>query len=263
MIAALRRGAQALLPGFPGLFHKECTRFLSVSIQTVFGPVLASLLFLIVFAHVLEGRAAAFQGVSYALFLVPGLAAMTMIQQAFANASSSLIISKMMGNLVMILLTPITPFAFFLAYLMASLLRGVIVALLMIAAGALLVDIKLEHPLWMLAFLISGGLFSSALGVAIGIWAEKFDQIALFQTVLLLPLTFLSGVFYSLETLPPLWRFLSKLNPFTYYIDGFRYGFVGTADIPVWNSLLITLLFAGGVSLIGYLMIKNGYKIKN
>ncbi len=259
----LKNALQAVLPGFPGLFQKECLRFLSVSVQTVFGPVLASLLFLLIFTHVLEGRGAAFEDVRYAVFLIPGLAAMTMIQQAFANSSSSLIISKMMGNLVMILLTPITPLSFFLAYLLSSLVRGLIVAALMILVGALLAEIRLEHPWWMLAFLLSGGLFSSALGVVIGIWAEKFDQIALFQTLILLPLTFLSGVFYSLESLPPLWQFLTKLNPFAYYIDGFRYGFVGVSDIPVGASLAITILFAAVTSAAGYLMIRNGYKIRN
>ena len=259
----VKNAVQAVLPGFPGLFQKECLRFLSVSIQTIFGPVLASLLFLLIFTHVLEGRGAAFKDVRYAVFLIPGLAAMTMIQQAFANSSSSLIVSKLMNNLVVILLTPITPLAFFMAYLLSSLVRGLIVAALMILVGALLADIQLQHPWWMLAFLLSGGLFSSALGVVIGIWAEKFDQVALFQTILLLPLTFLSGVFYSLESLPPLWQFLTKLNPFAYYIDGFRYGFVGVSDIPVGFSLAVTLAFAGGVSLAGYLMIRKGYKIRN
>ena len=260
---ALQNFIHTLLPGFPGLFKKESMRFLKVSIQTIFGPVLASLLFLFVFSHVLEGRAEVFKGIKYTAFLVPGLAAMTMLQQTFANSSSSLIISKMMGNIVMILLTPITPLAFFLAYMLASLFRGLIVAFLMVLVGAFIVEIEIKHPLWMLAFLISGGVFTGAIGVICGVWAEKFDQIALFQTVILLPFTFLSGVFYSLESLPSHWQLISKLNPFTYYVDGFRYGFIGASDIDVTFSLSITILMAVISSVIGYLMIKTGYKLRN
>ena len=195
---ALKLALQKVLPGFPGLFTKEVLRFAKVSIQTIYGPVLSSLLFLLVFSHVLEGRAQVFAGVNYTAFLVPGLAAMTMLQQSFANSSSSLVVSKLMGNIVMQLLAPISPLAFFLAYLLASLLRGIVVVIFVLLAGMLLVDLPLLHPFWMLAFLISGGVFASAVGLIIGIWAEKFDQVALFHSVVLLPLTFLSGVFYSL-----------------------------------------------------------------
>ena len=254
---------QGFLPGFPGLFHKENLRYLKVSIQTIFGPVLASLLFLFVFSHVVEERAQVYGGVDYIDFLVPGLAAMTMLQQSFANASSSLIISKMMGNIVMILLAPITPMSFYLAYMLSSLLRGVIVAALVIVCGAAIVGIELERPLWALLFLIVGGVFTSSIGVVTGIWAEKFDEIALFQIVLLLPLTFLAGVFYSLHTLPPVWLFLSRLNPFTYYIDGFRYGFIGHADNPVLVSLAITSAFAVATGAIALQMIKSGFKLRN
>ena len=260
---ALKLALQKILPGFPGLFTKEVLRFAKVSIQTIYGPVLSSLLFLLVFSHVLEGRAQVFAGVSYTAFLVPGLAAMTMLQQSFANSSSSMVVSKLMGNIVMLLLAPISPLAFFLSYMLSSLLRGIIVVVFVLVAGLLIVDIPLQHPFWMVAFLISGGIFSSAVGLVVGIWAEKFDQVALFQTVILLPLTFLSGVFYSLESLPPLWQTISKFNPFTYYIDGFRYGFVGSSDIDLVHSLLITLVFAAAVSTLAYYMIKTGYKLKN
>ncbi len=257
------RFLQGVLPGFPGLFYKENLRYLKVSIQTIFGPVLASLLFLFVFSHVLEGRAQAFEGVSYTSFLVPGLAAMTMLQQSFANSSSSLIVSKMMGNIVMILLAPISPLAFFLAYMVSSLIRGLIVALLVLLCGSFITELPVEHPGWALVFLVVGGVFTSSVGVVAGIWAEKFDEIALLQVIILLPLTFLAGVFYSLESLPPLWQFLSRLNPFTYYIDGFRYGFVGESDTGVWTSLGITVTFALLTAVVGYQMIKRGYKLRN
>ena len=263
MNVLMPRFLQQALPGFPGLFYKENLRYLRVSIQTIFGPVLASLLFLFVFSHVLEGRAQAFEGVGYTSFLVPGLAAMTMLQQSFANSSSSLIVSKMMGNIVMILVAPISPLSFYLAYMLSSLLRGLFVAVLVLACGALISDLPLKEPVWAFVFLIVGGVFTSSIGVIAGIWAEKFDQIALLQVIILLPLTFLAGVFYSLESLPPLWQFLSRLNPFTYYIDGFRYGFVGSADNNIWISLLLTVSFATFTSFVGYRMIKTGYKLRS
>ena len=254
---------QGILPGFPGLFYKENMRYLKVSIQTIFGPVFASLLFLFVFSHMLEGRAQTFEGVSYTSFLVPGLAAMTMLQQSFANSSSSLIVSKMMGNIFMILVAPITATSFYLAYMGSSLLRGLMVALLILLCGALIGELSIEKPLWAIVFLIVSGLFASSIGVIAGVWADKFDQIALLQVTILLPLTFLAGVFYSLKSLPPLWQKLSQLNPFTYYIDGFRYGFVGEADNSVWLSLIIAVSCTLATSLIGYMMIKTGYKLRN
>ncbi len=253
---------ERLLPGFPGLFRKEVMRFSKVSIQTIFGPVLASLLFLFVFSHVLEGRAQVFEGVSYTAFLVPGLAGMTMLQQSFANSSSSLIVSKMMGNIVMILLTPITPLAFFLSYMLSSLTRGLVVAALLLACGSLIVPLGVAHPLWALAFLLIGGVFASSIGIIAGIWAEAFDEIALFQTIILMPLTFLSGVFYSLQTLPTFWQIMSRLNPFAYFIDGFRYGFVGDSDTPVLFSLAVTLFFAVSAAVIAYRMVRTGYKMR-
>ncbi len=253
---------QGILPGFPGLFSKECKRYFSVSIQTIFGPVFASLLFLFVFAHVFTDRAM-LGDVKYGSFLLPGLAGMTMLQQAFANPSSSLIVSKITGNIVMILLSPISPLSFFLAHLLASLTRGVLVASLVLICGLWFVDFQIVHPGWALIFLLAGGVMTSALGIMAGIWADKFDQIAMVQTVLLLPLTFLAGVFYSLQSLPQFWQFMSKLNPFLYFIDGFRYGFLGISDHPIWFSFTITLMCALIPCIVSYWMIVTGYKLRN
>lgn len=259
----MKRLLEYILPGFWGLFCKEIERFTSVSIQTIFGPVLAALLFLFVFSHVLADRGATFHGHSYATFLVPSLAGMTMLQMAFANASSSLIISKMMGNIVMILLTPISTMSFFLAYVFAGFVRGLIVAGLLLICGALFAPVSVANPYWAIIFVLMGSLMSSAMGVIAGIYADKFDQLALFQAVILLPLTFLSGVFYSIKSLPPLWQFLSSLNPFTYFINGFRHGFLGDSDYSIWVSLTVTLFFTVLACGIAYQMIRTGYKLRN
>ena len=255
---------ERLLPGFRGLFYKETIRFLKVPIQTLGGPVLSSMLFIFIFSHVLgEQRSIAFENVGYFTFLVPGLAAMTMLQNAFANSSSSLIQSKITGNIVMLLLTPISPLSFFLAYLSAALLRGALVALLLIAGGALFETPSLPHPFWALAFLLIGGVTTGAMGIITGVYAERFDQIALFQMVVVMPLTFLSGVFYSLHSLPPLWQTITLFNPFTYFIDGFRYGFIGTSDNPILLSLLVTSAMALTLSTVAWQMIASGWKIRS
>ncbi len=252
----------ALLPGFRGLFYKETIRFMKVPIQTIGGPVLASMLFVLVFSHVLESGNVAFENVGYFTFLVPGLAAMTMLQNSFANGSSSLIQSKVTGNIVMLLLPPISSLSFFLAYLLASLLRGVIVALMVILGGALFELPALPHPFWALTFLLIGGIATGAMGVIAGVYAERFDQIALFQMVAVTPLTFLSGVFYSVQSLPPMWQKITLFNPFVYFIDGFRYGFVGTSDNPILLSLAVTLVMAIVLSAIAWRMIDSGWRLR-
>ena len=254
---------EGLLPGFRGLFYKETMRFLKVPIQTLGGPVLSAMLFIFIFSHVLGTRNVAFENVSYFSFLVPGLAAMTMLQNAFANSSSSLIQSKITGNIVMLLLPPIAPLSFFLSYLSAALLRGIMVALLLIASGALFEIPSLPHPFWALVFLLIGGVATGAMGIITGVYAERFDQIALFQMVVIMPLTFLSGVFYSVHSLPPLWRTITLFNPFTYFIDGFRYGFIGTSDYPILFSLLVTSVMALLMSAIAWQMIASGWKIRS
>ena len=253
---------ERFLPGFIGLFRKEIVRFMVVPIQTILGPVLSSMLFMFIFSHVLEGRAVAFAGIDYFSFLVPGLAAMTMLQNSFANSSSSLIQSKVTGSIVMLLLPPISPLAFFLAYMLAALGRGMILALLLIACGSMFEPVAIKEPLWALAFLISGGVATGSLGIIAGVYAERFDQIALFQMVAIMPLTFLSGVFYSTSTLPPLWQKLSLANPFSYFIDGFRYGFIGKSDTAVEISFFITIIAALAISIVAWLMIDRGWRIR-
>jgi len=248
--------------GFTTLFRKEMLRFLKVSVQTVAAPVLTSALYLVIFGQVLEGRMQVFEGVRYASFLVPGLVMMSVLQNAFANSSSSLIQSKITGNIVFILLAPISYLEFFWAYVAASVARGLAVGACVLAVTAWFVELRLEAPLWTAAFALLGAALAGALGLLAGIVSEKIDQLAAFQNFVILPLTMLSGVFYSIHSLPPFWREISHANPFFYMIDGFRYGFFGAADIAPGVSLALVGAAFVAVASVCLLLLKSGYKLR-
>lgn len=248
--------------GFPTLFYKETLRFWKVSFQTVAAPVLTSLLYLVVFAQALEGRVVAGGGTSYTAFLAPGLVMMSILQNAFANSSSSLIQSKVTGNMVFVLLPPISHVELYCAYVLASMVRGLVVGAGVLAVTALFVDLPLASPLWIAAFALVGAAVLGALGLLAGIWADKFDQIAAFQNFVILPLTFLSGVFYSIHSLPAFWQQASHLNPFFYLIDGFRYGFLGSSDFAPLASLAVGGVSFAVLSAIALALLKSGYKLR-
>jgi ABC-2 type transport system permease protein len=248
--------------GFRTLFAKELLRFWKVSVQTVAAPVLTSLLYLVIFGQVLEGRLQVFEGVRYTSFLVPGLVMMSVLQNAFANSSSSLIQSKITGNIVFILLAPISYAEFFWAYVAASVARGLAVGAGVLAVTAGFVELRLEAPLWALAFALLGAALLGALGLLAGIVSEKIDQLAAFQNFVILPLTMLSGVFYSIHSLPGFWRGLSHANPFFYMVDGFRYGFFASADFPPGVSLAVVAGAFAAVAALCLLLLKSGYKLR-
>ena len=251
------------MSGFPTLLRKEVLRFWKVSFQTVAAPVVSALLYLLVFAHALAGRVEAFPGVSYVQFLVPGLAMMAMLQNAFANSSSSLIQSKITGNIVFILLPPLAPAELFAAYLLAAVVRAIVVGLGVFAATLWIIPVPIRHPLWVLAFAVAGSGLLGALGIIAGIWAEKFDQLAAFQNFLVMPLTFLAGVFYSMHTLPPFWQAVSRLNPFFYAVDGFRYGFFGQSDVAPGTSLAFATAAFAALSLLTLHLLARGWKLRH
>jgi ABC-2 type transport system permease protein len=250
------------MSGFATLLYKELLRFWKVGFQTVASPVLMALLYLVVFAHALEGRVRVYDGVPYTAFLLPGLVMMSILQNSFANSSSSLIQSKITGNVIFILLPPISHVEFFCAYVLASMARGLTVGSVVLAVTAWFVDLPLASLPWIIAFALAGSAILGALGLVAGIWADKFDQIAAFQNFIILPLTFLSGVFYSIHSLPPLWQRLSHLNPFFYMIDGFRYGFFGTSDFPPQASLAVVGLSLLGLTALALGLLKSGYKLR-
>ena len=245
------------------LLGKEVTRWRKVWMQTVLAPVVTALLYLLVFGHVLEGRVEVFPGVKYTAFLIPGLLMMAVIQNAFANTSSSLIQSKVMGSIVFILLPPFSALEMFLAYVGAAVLRGLAVGVGVFLLAYFYVEVPVENIFVVIAFAILGSYVMASLGLIAGMWAEKFDQIAAFQSFLIVPLTFLSGVFYSIKSLPPFWYEISKANPFFYMIDGFRYGFFGQSDQSILLSLAVMTSAAGALTVICVSMLKSGYQLRD
>lgn len=249
--------------GFQTLFYKEILRFWKVATQTITAPILTAMLYLLIFGHVLDKHIQVFQGVSYTAFLIPGLVMMSVLQNAFANASSSLTQSKMTGNLIFILLPPLSYWEVFGAYVLAAMVRGLAVGFGVFIITVWFVDISFDAPVWIIIFALLGAAILGTMGLIAGIWSEKFDQLAAFQNFLIVPATFLSGVFYSIHSLPPVWLTISRFNPFFYMIDGFRYGFFGQSDVDPLQSLMIVSAFFVVLAGIALSLLKSGYKLRN
>ena len=249
--------------GFRTLFYKEVLRFWKVATQTLTAPIVTAMLYLLIFGHVLEGRMEVYPGVSYTAFLVPGLVMMSVLQNAFANSSSSLIQSKITGNLVFVLLPPLSHWELFSAYVLAGMLRGLMVGLGVFIITAWFAHLSFVAPLWIVVFALLGSAILATMGLIAGIWAEKFDQLAAFQNFLIMPATFLAGVFYSIHSLPPFWLAVSHANPFFYMIDGFRYGFFGQSDIAPGISFAIVAAFFVVLAGIAIALLKSGYKLRH
>ena len=249
--------------GVRTLLYKEVLRFWKVSFQTVAAPVLTAVLYLLIFGHVLEDHVTVFDSVGYTSFLIPGLVMMSVLQNSFANSSSSLIQSKITGNLVFLLVTPLSHWAWFAAYVGASMVRG-----LAVGGGVFLVTVwfappSFAEPWWIVVFAVLGAGMLGSLGLIAGLWAEKFDQMAAFQNFIIMPMTFLSGVFYSVHSLPAFWQTISHLNPFFYMIDGFRRGFFGASDVSPWISLGVVGTSFVVVAGIALNLLRSGYKLRH
>ena len=251
------------MTGWQTLLYKEILRFWKVSFQTVAAPVLTAVLYMLIFGHVLEDHVKVYGQVSYTAFLVPGLVMMIVLQNALANSSSSLVQSKIMGSLVFVLLTPLSHWSWFFAYVGSSVVRGLLVGTGVLIATTFFGMPAFVAPWWTLLFAVLGAAMLGALGVIAGLWADKFDQMAAFQNFLIMPLTFLSGVFYSVHSLPGFWQAVSHVNPFFYMIDGFRYGFFGQSDVSPWLSFAIVGGAWLAVSALAVHLLRIGYKIRN
>jgi len=249
--------------GFPTLFYKEVLRFWKVGFQTVAAPVLTALMYLLIFSQALDRHVEVYAGISYATFLAPGLVMMSILQNAFANASSSLIQSKMTGNLVFILLPPLSHFEFFGAYVLAAVVRGMVVGASVLMVTLPFVQIGVHALQWIVVFAVLGGATMGAFGLVAAIIADKIDQVSAFQNFVIMPLTFLSGVFYSIHSLPGVWQTLSHLNPVFYMIDGFRFGFFGMSDVSPWVSLIAIFICLLLISLIALGLLEKGYKLRH
>ena len=259
-----------MMTGWTMLFYKEVLRFWKVGFQTVAAPVLTAVMYLMIFGHVLEAHVQVYEGVSYTAFLIPGLVMMSVLQNAFANSSSSMVQSKIMGNLVFLLLTPLSHWSWFFAYALSAMVRGLVVGMGVMLAGVLFVwqssvlnfSLMPSEPWWAIAFAVLGALMLGSLGLIAGLWADKFDQMAAFQNFIIMPMTFLSGVFYSIHSLPSFWQSASHLNPFFYMIDGFRFGFFGKSDVSPWLSLGVVGVSLCLVSALALHLLRTGYKIR-
>jgi ABC-2 type transport system permease protein len=250
-------------PGWRMLLTKEVMRFWRVAFQTIAAPVLSAVMYLLIFGHVLSGRVQIYPGVEYVAFLAPGLVMMSVLQNAFANSSSSLVQSKMMGNLVFLLVTPLAARHWFIAYVGAAIVRGLIVGLGVYAVTLLYSPPQMAAPIWVLVFAFLGASLMGVLGLLAGLWSDKFDQMAVFQNFIVMPMTFLAGVFYSVHSLPGIWRTISRFNPFFYLVDGFRHGFYGVSDVSPWFSLGVSLLFLVCVSGLTLHLLRIGYKLRH
>ena len=248
--------------GFRALFRKEVKRFYKVAFQTVAAPILTAVLYLLIFGHVLANSPKIY-GYDYAAFLIPGLVMMSILQNAFANTSSSLIQSKITGNLVFVLLAPLSHIEFFAAYVGAAMIRGLCVGFGVFMVTMWFAKIPFEAPIWIFIFAFLGSALLGAMGLVAGIWADKFDQLAASQNFIIMPATMLSGVFYSIHSLPQFWLQVSHFNPFFYMIDGFRYGFFGQSDVSPFHSLAVILFCLLSVTWVALSLLKKGYKIRN
>ena len=250
------------MTGFRTLLYKELLRFWKVATQTLTAPIVTAMLYLLIFGHVLEAHVQVFPGVSYTAFLVPGLVMMSVLQNAFANSSSSLIQSKITGNLVFVLLSPMRPWEWLVGYVGGAVLRGLVCGLGVWVVAALFVPTSFTYAVWAAVFAILACVMLACLGFIAGLWAEKWDHVSVFQNFLINPLTMLAGVFYSTHDLPALWQAISHLNPFFYLIDGFRFGIYGTSDISPWFSLTISALATLTLTLLTVRLVAIGWRIR-
>lgn len=249
--------------GLVTLVQREVGRFLNVYTQTILAPMATTLMFYTVFALAFGGLAKEINGISYMAFITPGLIMMTMAQNAFANTSSSLIISKVQGNIVDVLMPPLSAAELYWGYAVGAICRGLTVGFFTTVLLAVFAPIQIYSILAILAFAFLGSMMLGTLGIIGGIWSEKFDHIAAVTNFVVTPLTFLSGTFYSIDMMPELWQGIALFNPFYYMIDGFRYGFTGLGAGHVVIGLIVLTVINVILAFISYKMIKMGYKIKS
>ena len=248
--------------GFYTLYLKEVQRFFNVWLQTIVSPIVTLLLFLAVFSLAIGSDRSDILGHKFTTFLVPGLIAMQIMQNAFANTSSSLMISKIQGNIVDILYPPLSPSEVTFALILGGITRGLVVGFFSILVSLFFIKIPFNQIFYVIAFATLGSCFLSSLGFIAGLWSEKFDNMAAVTNFIIVPLSFLSGTFFSINTLDGPLHIISQFNPFFYIIDGFRYGFLGQSDSDIYNGFVILLICNVLLLTICYLLFKKGYKIK-
>ena len=245
------------------LYKKEVLRFLIVWIQTIFSPLISSLLFLLVLSLVIGADRGDVLGVPFITFLAPGLISMQVIQQSFSHSSSSFMIGKIQGNIVDLLYAPLSPTEVTISVSLAAVTRSIIIAVVSIVVFKLIIDIKITNYLSLIIFTFLSSFILGNIGIIAGLWAEKFDHMATVTNFIIVPLSFLSGTFYSIDRLPELLQIISKVNPFFYMIDGFRYSFIGKADGSIFVGIIYLTVLSVVIWFVTYMLYKKGYKIKS
>ncbi len=249
--------------GLKTLYHKEVLRFWKVWMQTLVAPVVTTLLFMAVFLLTLHNNPTVAPGLDYSHFLIPGLIMMAIVQNAFANASSSLIIAKVNGSIVDLLLPPLSAFEFVTAMTLGAVSRGLLVGVIVALSMLLVIPYTIFSFSWLIYFSIMGAMMLGLLGLLTGIWAEKFDHVATITNFIVTPLSFLSGTFYSVERLPTFWRNLVDFNPFFHMIDGMRYAMTGYSDGSITHGALALLITNILLWALAHRLIRIGYKIRS
>ncbi len=245
------------------IYGFEMARTFRTLLQSIVSPVLSTSLYFVVFGSAIGSRIAEIDGVAYGAFIVPGLIMLSLLTQSIANASFGIYFPRFTGTIFELLSAPVSSFEIMLSYVGAAATKSVILGVIILATSALFVSIRIEHPVFMLLFLVLTAFSFSLFGFIIGIWADGFEKLQLVPLLIITPLAFLGGSFYSISMLPPFWRTVSLFNPVVYLISGFRWSFYGQADVSIGVSLAMTLLFLAICSAIVAWMFKTGYRLKN
>ena len=245
------------------IYGFEMARWWRTLLQSVVSPVISTSLYFVVFGAAIGSRISDVGGVSYGAFIVPGLIMLSLLTQSIANASFGIYFPRFSGTIYEILSAPISPFEIVLGYVGAAATKSIILGLIILATAALFVPLRIEHPLWMLSFLVLTAVTFSLFGFVIGIWADGFEKLQLVPLLIVTPLTFLGGSFYSIDMLPPFWRTITLFNPVVYLVSGFRWSFFGQADVGVGLSLGMTLAFLVACLAVVTWMFRTGYRLKN
>ena len=245
------------------IYAYEMARTGRTLFQSIVSPVISTSLYFIVFGAAIGSRITQIEGVSYGSFIVPGLIMLMLLTQSVTNASFGIYFPRFVGTIYEILSAPVSPFEIVLGYVGAAATKSIILGSIILLTSALFVPVRIDHPLWMLAFLLLTALSFSLFGFILGLWADSFEQLQIAPLLIITPLTFLGGTFYSTSVLPPLWRTVTLFNPLVYLISGFRWSFFGIADVDVSVSLLMTLLFLAFCMAIVWWFFKTGYRLKN
>ncbi len=248
---------------FYAIIKKEIYRFSSIWVQTLIGPLTTALLYQLIFGHQFSSISTGIDGINYATFLIPGLIIMQVLLNAFGNGSSSLIQSKYSGNIIFILMAPVSQFSMYMAYLIASIIRGILVGAAVLIGIVWFGNLPFSHIWAIIYFAILGSAITGGLGLIGGIVCEKFDQLAGFQSFVMVPLIYLSGIFFNIQHFSDFWKSLAMLDPFLYIVDGFRYGFVGANNFAIEYGAIFVFIFAIVVNFVGYNLLRRGVKIKN